>query len=479
MVHRSIVPSPKSALSPRQLLRLTEQYLEVASKLDDDHDIALVLYQHAEAALHQAEGVTNKSLTTTSPEEQDMREKIAIAYHSLGKRLDNQGHQDVAQAFFKLSEEWSDHVPEFVQPSTSSQSASVVDSIKSAMTTDHPSRANPTCSLGQPETSHAPDEHGQPYTPTTGVTLESTQDDSLDCRSSVHSTVINAQDPAKDNDDVPCQEPDIDEALEWRCFVNEPSLLQFLAERAQREPSFKQQLFDYIEKSKSDKRWRVAASNAITILVRIGVQFNCADLRGIQIPKANLGYGVFESAQLQGADLSQTNLQNVWLRHADLSNAHLTGARFGEQPYLEQEREASTCAYSPDGKSLAVMLNNHSINAYSISTWEKLWGMHHPQGIFCMMYSPSGSLLATGNHDNITRLWDSETGDCRHVLMGHRGAVLSVAFSMGGNQVASASADRTVRLWNLESEETLCYTLAGHTDEIYCVVYSPKGNLPS
>jgi lipoprotein NlpI len=56
--------------------------------------------------MHQAESDTNKSLTTTDPEEQDMREKIATAYHSLGKRLDNQGHQDVAQAFFRLSEEW-------------------------------------------------------------------------------------------------------------------------------------------------------------------------------------------------------------------------------------------------------------------------------------------------------------------------------------------------------------------------------------
>jgi WD40 repeat protein len=151
------------------------------------------------------------------------------------------------------------------------------------------------------------------------------------------------------------------------------------------------------------------------------VQFNCADLRSIQVPKANLGYGVFESAQLQGADLSQTNLHGVWLRHADLSNANLTGVHFGEQPYLEQRCKASTCTYSPDGKSLAVMLNNHTINAYSIPTWEKLWGMYHPQRILCMMYSPSESLLTTGSQDYITRLWESETGACRYVLMGHSG----------------------------------------------------------
>jgi hypothetical protein len=56
--------------------------------------------------------------------------------------------------------------------------------------------------------------------------------------------------------------------------------MQFLVKLAH-ERVFKQQLLDYIELSKTDKKWRVAAANAITILARAGVQFSGTDLRGI------------------------------------------------------------------------------------------------------------------------------------------------------------------------------------------------------
>ncbi|KAG0234985.1 hypothetical protein BGX31_004388, partial [Mortierella sp. GBA43] len=158
------------------------------------------------------------------------------------------------------------------------------------------------------------------------------------------------------------QEPDIDSPLCWRYFVNEPSVLQFLEERVQQDALFKQQLLDFIELSKIDKKWRTAASNAMTILVRAGVQFLRADLRGIQIPKADLSYGMFDSAQLQDADLRQVDLRGAWLRNADLSSSHMTSAYFGELPYLEQDDMVSKCAYSSDGKSFTVALRNGTIN---------------------------------------------------------------------------------------------------------------------
>ncbi|KAG0209482.1 hypothetical protein BGX31_002081, partial [Mortierella sp. GBA43] len=131
--------------------------------------------------------------------------------------------------------------------------------------------------------------------------------------------------------------PDPNSPPEWRSYINEPPVIQLLAERAQQEPLFKQQLLEYIERSKEDKdkKWCIAAANAISILVKAGVQFNGADLRGIQIPGADLSNGVFDSAQLQGADLRRTNLQNVWLRQADLSGARMSGVQFGELPLVK------------------------------------------------------------------------------------------------------------------------------------------------
>jgi hypothetical protein len=106
-------------------------------------------------------------------------------------------------------------------------------------------------------------------------------------------------------------EPDANSPLFWRSFVNDHSLMQFLEERVQQEPVFKKELLAYIEHSKKDKKWRKAAANAITILVRAGEQFIGADLKGIRIPGADLSYGVFDSTQLQNADLRKVNLRGV------------------------------------------------------------------------------------------------------------------------------------------------------------------------
>ncbi|KAG0196979.1 hypothetical protein BGX31_005083, partial [Mortierella sp. GBA43] len=72
---------------------------------------------------------------------------------------------------------------------------------------------------------------------------------------------------------------DLNLPLTQKSFVDEHPVLDHLSERVQQDPQFKQQLLDYIERSKTDKQWRIAASNAITILIRSGFQFNHADLR--------------------------------------------------------------------------------------------------------------------------------------------------------------------------------------------------------
>ncbi|KAF9343037.1 hypothetical protein BGX26_006380, partial [Mortierella sp. AD094] len=146
----------------------------------------------------------------------------------------------------------------------------------------------------------------------------------------------------------------LDSPLGKRNLVNEPSILQFLAERVKLEPVFKDQLHSVIERSKSDKTARTAAANAITVLVRARVQFNGADLRNIKVPGADLSFGVFDSAQLEGADLRKANLRNVWMRQANLSGAQMTGVQFGELPFLQEDTFVKCCAYSPDGGRYAV-----------------------------------------------------------------------------------------------------------------------------
>ncbi|KAG0043711.1 hypothetical protein BGZ83_011110 [Gryganskiella cystojenkinii] len=113
--------------------------------------------------------------------------------------------------------------------------------------------------------------------------------------------------------------PNPESILAKRSFIKDPSVMDFLVERVQSSRVFKDQLMAYIEASKTDKtKWRVAAANTITILVRAGIHFTRQGLRGIQVSGADLSYGVFDTALLQGADLRKTVLQNTWLRKANL-----------------------------------------------------------------------------------------------------------------------------------------------------------------
>jgi len=272
------------------------------------------------------------------------------------------------------------------------------------------------------------------------------------------------------------QEPDHNSPLVWRSFVNDHSLLQFLEERVRQEKMFKDQLFAYIEHSKKDKKWRIAAANAITILVRAGEQFSKADFRGIRIPGADLSYGVFDSVQLQEADMRKVNLRGVWLRQTDLSRADMTGVQFGELPYLTMDSESSSCTFSPDGNSFAVGLSGGDIQVHSTSNWEIAMTLEgHGGNVRGVLYSPDGNLICSGSNDMTVRLWDAKSGACRHTLTDHTGIVFRVAYSPYGDQIASASGDATIRLWN----PTLgrCYQiLFGHDAAVLYVVYSPDGD---
>ncbi len=266
-----------------------------------------------------------------------------------------------------------------------------------------------------------------------------------------------------------------DVSLAPKDWLSDLGVVRLLTERVDQEPLFKEQLLAIIERSKADKTIRQTAANAMTILVRAGVQFYGSDLKGIQIPGADLSFGVFDSAQLQGSDLRKTTLRASWLREANLSGAQMAGVQFGEWPYLQEESAVLSCAYSPDGKSCAVGLRSGRISVYMTSNWTKMHTLEgHTKWVNSVVYSPSGSQIASGSDDTTVRLWDAHSGALRHTLEGHALAINSVVYSPSGSQIASSSLDDTVLLWDAHSG-ALGHTLKGHTSSVMSVVYSPSG----
>ncbi|OAQ35397.1 WD40 repeat-like protein [Linnemannia elongata AG-77] len=265
-----------------------------------------------------------------------------------------------------------------------------------------------------------------------------------------------------------------DHPLSKRSLVTEPSIVQFLAQRAQANPEFERQLHALLKRSKTDEQASQAAANAITILVRAGVQFNGADLRGIKISGADLSDGQFDSAQFQKANLTGVIFTKSWIRQARFQDARMEGVRFGESPYLVESGEVGACVFSPNGKSFAVGLDIGNINMYDTTTWTRTHILKgHRSRITGLAYSPSNQQLISGSEDKTVRLWNSPTWFCDIILTEHTEEVTAVAFSPSGRQVASASNDGSVRLWDAETGSLAA--VLEHDSRVINLAYSPDG----
>ncbi|KAF9932611.1 hypothetical protein FBU30_007757 [Linnemannia zychae] len=262
--------------------------------------------------------------------------------------------------------------------------------------------------------------------------------------------------------------------LKQGSFTKEPSVLQFLAERVESNSVFKAQLLDTVEDSKkaqTSSEIQVAAANAMSILVRAGVQFNSANLKGIAISGADLRGGQFDNANLEGADLTNVNLSKAWLRQAKFNKAKMDGVQFGERPYIQIGIWVSRCAFTNDGKVIAVSTVDDIICVFDTTTYEMI-GEYG--GRPAIAISPTVYEIAKGGFGGTVEVSDVITGERRIVLKGHGAVVTWIAYSSDGTQIATASADNTVRIWSAATGETL-HVLGGHEDGVCCVEFSPNG----
>ncbi len=283
-------------------------------------------------------------------------------------------------------------------------------------------------------------------------------------------------------------DPNPVDELNQLSLVNEPVILDFLVEQVKAQPLFKAYLNAWIEISKkANLPVTVGAANAITVLVRAGVPFISADLRDTRISGADLSYGVFDSARLQGADLSKTNLTGIWLRNTDLTGARMDMVQFGELPSLQLETVVYACRYSPDGRYLVVATGKWDKPAklalYEVETLAHVHTFEgHTDSVTSVAFSSDGQTLASGSHDNTVRLWSVAEKKLLHTFEGPTNFMpsaafpTSVAFSSDGQTLASNSADNTVRLWSVVEKKSL-HTLEGHTEHVASVAFSSDGQM--
>ena len=124
-----------------------------------------------------------------------------------------------------------------------------------------------------------------------------------------------------------------------------------------------------------------------------------------------------------------------------------------------EETLASTVQIGSSGQMREVRIRLCVPTGETISILED-----HTHAVKSVVYSPDGTMLASGAGDKTIRLWDVETKGNIITFEGHTGQVYSVAFSPDGTTLASGSVDGTVLLWDVSAYVTP-------------VVYIPDANL--
>ena len=199
---------------------------------------------------------------------------------------------------------------------------------------------------------------------------------------------------------------------------------------------------------------------------------------------------------------------------------------------IEDSHPIRTSCFSPKGDCLAIGTNSKSLKIYSLShilsSFRKYMKIntstkmplifeqknHHMGSIYCLDWSVSGRLLASGSNDKIIKLmvvpelsettnskkneedddilelpieghngtvrsicfvpssdltlltsgdndknikmWDTENGSSKGELVGHNNDVTSLKWSNDGSYFGSGSADKTIKLWDLKSLKEIC-----------------------
>ena len=76
----------------------------------------------------------------------------------------------------------------------------------------------------------------------------------------------------------------------------------------------------------------------------------------------------------------------------------------------------------------------------------------HDAAVLCVVFSPGGEALASGDKKGIVRLWDTATGRMSPALPDdHGGEVSALAFRPDGECLAAAGKDGGVRVWEVKT----------------------------
>ncbi|CAF0704692.1 unnamed protein product [Brachionus calyciflorus] len=93
----------------------------------------------------------------------------------------------------------------------------------------------------------------------------------------------------------------------------------------------------------------------------------------------------------------------------------------------------------------------------------------HESEIFCVKFSPDGSIVASAGHDRKIFLWNVY-GECENwaCLGGHNGAITDLKFLKDGSEIVTCATDKNIFIWDVQTLERI-KRFKGHKDFVNSV----------
>jgi WD40 repeat protein len=138
--------------------------------------------------------------------------------------------------------------------------------------------------------------------------------------------------------------------------------------------------------------------------------------------------------------------------------------------------DSAGISFSPQGDHLAAGSASMEVTIWNSQTGEEILILHESAPITDVRFSPSGDLLATATIDGMVTLWDANTGHLLDRLPGRQDRMNTLAFSPDGLRLAVGNEEGTTQTWDLSSSaegELLAYK--AHESEVYDAIFNPDG----
>ncbi|MFX0125495.1 MAG: hypothetical protein ACFFAE_17875 [Candidatus Hodarchaeota archaeon] len=137
--------------------------------------------------------------------------------------------------------------------------------------------------------------------------------------------------------------------------------------------------------------------------------------------------------------------------------------------------EYSSVTFSPDGEFFAACQDEKIlIWSYDNSSWNFYDAISTNSSLInSVIFSPNGSLLASGSSDGVVTFWDVLSGAEIKTFPRNDRAVNSVIFSPDGNIFAYCDNEK-FKLWNMTSEEEI-QTFPSESSYMTTIAFSPDG----